>query len=92
MTSAAPWAGRQFHNIAVFADKMWVVAGGTAASEGGSTAVWYSTDGSNWANLPNTPWIQRHAASVWVFENALWFGCGSDVAVYNDIWKLGYAP
>lgn len=91
VTSAAPWAGRQFHNVAVFADKMWVVAGGTAASEGGSTDVWYSTDGSNWVNLPNTPWIERHAASVWVSENALWFGCGSNVAVYNDIWKLSYA-
>jgi hypothetical protein len=91
VTSAAPWAGRQFQNVTVFADKMWVIAGGTAASEGGSTDVWYSTDGSNWVNLPNTPWIQRHAASVWVFENALWFGCGSDVAVYNDIWKLSYA-
>lgn len=92
VTASAPWAGRQFHNIAVFDDKMWVLAGGTAASEGGSTDVWYSTDGANWTQLPNTPWTYRHAASVWVFQNALWFGCGSSAAVYNDIWKLGYAP
>jgi hypothetical protein len=91
VTAAAPWAGRQFHNIAVFADKMWVIAGGTAADEGGSTDVWYSTDGENWVNLPDTPWTYRHAASVWVFQNALWFGCGSSAAVYNDIWKLSYA-
>jgi hypothetical protein len=92
VAEAAPWAGRQFHNIAVFADKMWVIAGGTAADEGGSTDVWYSTDGKNWANLPNTPWTYRHAASAWVFQSALWFGCGSSAAVYNDIWKLSFAP
>lgn len=91
VTASAPWAGRQYHDVAVFDNKIWVVAGGTYASEGGSTDVWYSTDGLNWSNLAGTPWLMRHAASVWVFQNSLWFGCGSDSAVYNDIWKLTYA-
>jgi len=91
VTASAPWAGRQFHNIAVFDNKIWVVAGGTAQSEGGSTDVWYSTDGKNWTILAATPWIMRHAASVWVFQNALWLGCGSDATVYNDVWKMTYA-
>jgi hypothetical protein len=74
----------------VFAGKIWVVAGGVVTG-GGSTDVWYSTDGVNWTQLVGTPWIQRHAASAWVFNNGLWFGCGSDAAVYNDIWKLTFA-
>jgi hypothetical protein len=88
---SAPWAGRQFHNVAVFDNKIWVIAGSTAASEGGSTDVWYSTDGSNWTNLPGTPWTYRHAASVFTFRNALWLANGSSAAAYNDIWKLTYA-
>ena len=91
VAASAPWAGRQYHNIAVFDNKIWVVAGGTAQSEGGSTDVWYSTDGHSWTNLAATPWVTRHAASVWVFQNALWLGCGSDATVYNDVWKMTYA-
>ena len=91
VTPNASWAGRQFHNIAVFDDKIWVVAGGTAQDEGGSTDVWYSTDGLGWTNLAGTPWILRHAASSFVFQNALWIGNGSSAAAYNDVWKMTYA-
>jgi hypothetical protein len=91
VTASAPWAGRQFHNIAVFDNKIWVVAGGTAQAEGGSIDVWYSTDGHGWTRLAGTPWVPRHAASVFVFQNALWIGNGSDSAVYNDVWKMTYA-
>jgi hypothetical protein len=91
VNQSAPWAGRQFHNIALFDNKMWVIAGSTALSEGGSTDVWYSTDGVNWTNLPGPPWTYRHAASVFTFQNALWLANGSSAAVYNDVWKLTYA-
>lgn len=90
-TASAPWLGRQFQNVAVFDNKMWIVAGGTSQQEGGTSDVWYSTDGQAWTNLAGTPWIQRHAASIWFFQNALWFGNGSSAAVYNDVWKMTYA-
>jgi len=64
--------------------------GGTSQA-GGSTDVWYSTDGHSWTKLAGTPWVARHAASVFVFQNALWIGNGSSAAVYNDVWKMAYA-
>ncbi len=91
VSPSAPWAGRQYHNIAVFDNKIWVVAGHTAQDEGGSADVWYSTDGLSWTNLAGTPWVPRHAASAVVFQNALWIGNGSDSAAYNDVWKMTYA-
>jgi hypothetical protein len=91
VTASAPWAGRQFHNVAVFDNKIWMVAGGTAQDEGGSTDVWYSTDGHSWTKLAGIPWVPRHAASVFVFQNALWIGNGSSATVYNDVWKMTYA-
>jgi hypothetical protein len=91
VAASAPWQGRQFQNVAVFDNKIWIVAGGTRQDEGGSTDVWYSTDGHDWTNLAGTPWTLRHAASLWVFQNALWFGNGSSAAVYNDVWKMTYA-
>jgi hypothetical protein len=91
VAASSPWAGRQFHNVAVFDGKIWVVAGGTADSEGGTTDVFYSTDGVSWTRLPNSPWIMRHAASLVPFQNGLWLACGSDVAAYNDVWELTYA-
>ncbi|HEX3848255.1 MAG TPA: LamG-like jellyroll fold domain-containing protein [Steroidobacteraceae bacterium] len=91
VSAAAPWAGRQYHCIAVFAGKIWVLAGAVNTGSGGSTDVWYSPDGTSWTQLGDTPWLARHAASAWVFQNALWFGCGSDAVAYNDIWRLTFA-
>jgi hypothetical protein len=88
----APWAPRQFQSIAVFDNKLWVLAGGDAGSQGGLNDVWYSTDGAQWTQLSGTPWIARHAATTIVHDNYLWLTGGSDVSPYNDVWKLGYAP
>ena len=91
VAASAPWSGRQYHNIVVFDNKIWVIAGATGLDEGGSTDVWYSTDGHTWTSLDGAPWGRRHAASVWIFQNALWLGNGSDTALYNDVWKMTYA-
>ena len=48
--------------------------------------VWYSADGVNWTELPNTPWVPRHAASVFVHDNALWIVAGNNMD--SDVWKL----
>lgn len=84
---SAPWKPRQFHEVAVFDDKMWVMEG---ASPYNCNDVWYSSDGVNWYELPNTPWKPRHAASVFVHDNALWLVAGNDFDfdVRNDVWKL----
>jgi len=48
--------------------------------------VWHSGDGVHWEELPSTPWAPRHAASVFVHDNALWMVAGNNME--SDVWKL----
>jgi len=82
---SAPWAPRQYHDVAVFDNKMWVLEGYNRDS-GNRRDVWYSADGVNWYELPVTPWAPRHAASVFVYKNALWMVAGNNML--PDVWKL----
>lgn len=83
--ACAPWHPRQYHDVAVFDDRMWVLEG--YHKDGGNrNDVWYSSDGVNWYELPNTPWKPRHAASVFVHDGALWMAAGNNME--SDVWKL----
>ena len=82
---SAPWTPRQYHEVAVFDDKMWVLEGYN--SNGGNRRdVWHSADGVDWRELPATPWAPRHAASVFVYDDALWMVAGNNM--FPDVWKL----
>ena len=80
---SAPWDPRQYHEVAVFDDRMWVLEGWNKQNR---NDVWYSADGVNWHEVPDTPWRPRHAASVFVFGNALWMVAGNNMQ--SDVWKL----
>ena len=82
---AAPWHPRQYHDVAVFDDRMWVMEG-YRPDIGNSNDVWHSADGVSWTELPETPWAPRHAASVFVHDNALWMVAGNNME--SDVWKL----
>lgn len=79
----APWTPRQYHDVAVFDNKMWVLEGWNQENR---NDVWYSEDGIVWHEVPGTPWKPRHAASVFVFQNALWMVTGNNME--PDVWKL----
>lgn len=79
----APWEPRQYHDVAVFDGRMWVMEGYSKANR---NDVWYSADGVNWYELPETPWKPRHAASVFVHHDALWMVAGNNME--SDVWKL----
>jgi hypothetical protein len=81
----APWEPRQYHEVAVFDDRLWVLEG-YSAGRGNRSDVWYSADGVNWYELPGTPWPPRHAASVFVHDGALWMVAGNNMQ--SDVWKL----
>ena len=87
-TRKAPWPARQYHDVAVFDNRLWVLEGARPEGEGyrNSREVWYSDDGANWTELPGTPWRERHAASVFVFRDALWMVAGNNME--RDVWKL----
>jgi lysophospholipase L1-like esterase len=81
----APWHPRQYHDAAVFDDKLWVLEG--YHQQGGNrNDVWHSSDGVNWHELVGTPWKPRHAASIFVFDGALWMVAGNNMQ--QDVWKL----
>lgn len=80
---SAPWAPRQYHEVAVFDDRLWVLEGYSKANR---NDVWHSADGVNWHEVPNTPWRPRHAASVFVHDGALWMVAGNNME--SDVWKL----
>ncbi|GAG47245.1 unnamed protein product, partial [marine sediment metagenome] len=82
---SALWNPRQYHDVAVFDDHMWVMEG-YVEGIGNVKDVWYSADGINWHELPDTPWNPRHAASVFVYDNALWMVAGNNME--KDVWKL----
>jgi hypothetical protein len=79
----APWHPRQYHEVAVFDDRLWVLEGWNGTNR---NDVWYSSDGIRWHELPGTPWAPRHAASVFVYGKALWVVAGNNMQ--SDVWKL----
>ncbi len=79
----APWEPRQYHEVAVFDDRMWILEGWNQRNR---NDVWYSADGINWYELPNTPWKPRHAASVFVHDNSMWIVAGNNMEA--DVWRL----
>jgi hypothetical protein len=82
-TKSAPWAPRQYHDVAVFDCRLWVLEGYSKANR---NDVWHSADGVTWHQVPATPWAPRHAASVFVHDKALWMVAGNNME--SDVWKL----
>ena len=82
-TPAAPWKPRQYHEVAVFDGRLWVLEGWNQTN---LNDVWHSPDGVNWTEVSKTPWAPRHAASVFVHEGALWMVAGNNMQ--SDVWKL----
>ena len=80
----APWAPRQYHDVAVYDGKLWVMEGWDGSSN--RNDVHFSPDGEAWTELPATPWAPRHAASVFVHPYSLWIVAGNDMT--SDVWQL----
>jgi hypothetical protein len=64
---------------------MWVFEG-YHRNGGNRKDLWHSGDGVIWHELTDTPWNPRHAASVSVYDDALWMVAGSNMQ--KDVWKL----
>jgi hypothetical protein len=79
----APWAPRQYHEVAAFDGKLWVLEGWNGRNR---NDVHFSADGAAWHELPDTPWAPRHAASVFVYDGGLWVVAGNNMVA--DVWKL----
>lgn len=82
-TGAAPWEPRQYHEVAVWDSRLWVLEGWNRTNR---NDVWHSADGTTWSEVPGTPWKPRHAASVFVHADALWIVAGNNMQ--SDVWNL----
>lgn len=82
-TKAAPWAARQYHDVAVWDGRLWVMEG---YAKGNRNDVWHSADGEHWTEVPKTAWAPRHAASLYVHDDALWMVAGNNMQ--SDVWRL----
>lgn len=81
---ACLWPARQYHEVAVFDDRLWVLEGWDGHAN--RKDVWHSADGVEWQELPDTPWAPRHAASVYVHRESLWVVAGNNMK--SDVWRL----
>ncbi len=97
VTMTAPWAARDGAGLLSFHGKMWLLGGwnpDTALREFFplicNNDVWYSADGVEWTELPNTPWKPRHAASLVVHSGSLWMIAGNNMQ--PDVWRLSRKP
>jgi hypothetical protein len=82
-TAEAPWRARQYHDVAVWDGRLWVLEG---YNQRNLNDVWHSADGVTWHEVPDTPWKPRHAASVFVHDDALWMVAGNNME--SDVWRL----
>lgn len=88
-TPYAKWDAREYHDVAVFDNKLWLLEGtslGHIKGQHNRNDVWYSEDGETWIELPNTPWEPRHASSIFVYKGAMYVVGGNNMA--SDVWRL----
>ncbi|MCC6620072.1 MAG: IPT/TIG domain-containing protein [Deltaproteobacteria bacterium] len=79
-----PWAGKIWHNVVVWDDRLWILFGFTYGDPtngwpvGNATEVWSSEDGEAWTALhPDTPVPGSHAQGVAVTDGFLLLAGGN---------------
>ena len=96
-----PWAGKIWHNVVVWDDRLWALFGYTNGDiangwpQDNSKEAWYSDDGETWfpAVAPDNPVPGSHAQGVAVTEDALWYvggnhTFGSSAGEERGIWRM----
>ena len=71
-------------DVAVFDNKLWLLEGHDG--KGNRNDVWYSSDGASWMKYRRTLLGAGHAASVFVYNDALWMVVGNNMQ--PDVWKM----
>ena len=78
-----PWPGRQYTNVCVWDNKLWMI-GGTNGSN--LADIWYLKKNGTWTQFTPPPsYIGRHATAVAVFNDQLVITCGN---YNNDCWVI----
>jgi len=84
VTGAAPWAARDYANVVLFNDELYLLGGQ------GQADVWSSKNGKDWTQLTlAAPWKERQDYAALVFDGNMWvFGgwAGKSTNALNDVW------
>jgi hypothetical protein len=95
-----PWAGKTWHDVAVWDDKLWILFGFTFGDPangwpaGNANEVWFSSDGETWEALPHdAPIPGSHAQGVAVRDDGLYsaggnYSFGFGAGVDKSAWRL----
>jgi hypothetical protein len=94
----APWKHSDLPMTLSFDNKIWLMGGwynGRLPGHSASNAVWWSTDGVEWALATKSAgWTPRIAAGAVVFHGEMWILGGTDnyyfgdePSVKNDVWR-----
>jgi hypothetical protein len=98
--SDPPWAGKTWHNVVVWDDRLWVLFGFTFGDPangwpvGNANEAWWSTDGETWESLPpDAAAPGSHAQGVAVRGDELWYAGGNHSFYGGDpydrsVWRL----
>jgi hypothetical protein len=83
-----PWIDDRTGKFAVITEVREVFEGdpGVGDLQQNRKDVWWSADGLEWHEVKGTPWAPRHAASVFVHNDAVWMVAGNNLTA--DVWKM----
>jgi hypothetical protein len=83
VTPSADFGPRSDMGVAVFDNRLWVIAGGEEGNL--KNDVWSSSDGMNWTQVTaDAPFSPRYGKGVAVFDNKLWMIGGVSDSEYTD--------
>jgi hypothetical protein len=88
-TPYAEWEAREYHDVAAWDNKLWILEGTSVGQIKGinnRNDVWFSENGDNWTELPDIPWKPRHASSIFIHDDCLFVVAGNNME--SDVWKL----
>lgn len=74
VTENAAWSPRAYHQVAVFKNKLYLMAGGNyTPSYHAHNDVWMSEDGKKWELVtPHAPWYERIWFTTAIYRDCLW--------------------
>lgn len=79
----APWAGRQYTDVCVWDNKLWMVGGNNGTN---LADIWYMEKDGTWVQFEvPAEYVGRHATAVGVYRNKLVITCGN---YHNDCWVI----
>jgi hypothetical protein len=79
----APWIGRQYGDVCVWDNKLWVIGGNDGKN---LNEIWYMNRDGSWVQYePSNLFTARHASAVAVYNDQLVIACGDQS---NECWVI----